>query len=139
MTVYRSGYRYQLDSGYEQPVPELLAYQARMHYATLEAGTLSIAAAYAWDGMSGPVLTTRWNIRASLIHDALYQLIRETALPPECRPIADVIFRRILIEDGVLPPIAWLYYSAVRLWGDASQHSAKQRYIITRAGHRRMQ
>jgi hypothetical protein len=32
---------------------------------------------YAWNGPSGPTLDTRNFMRGSLVHDALYQLMRE--------------------------------------------------------------
>ena len=47
-----------------------------------ESGCLQIAAGYAWDGASGPTIDTRNSMIASLVHDALYQLIREDNYPP---------------------------------------------------------
>jgi hypothetical protein len=43
-------------------------------------GVLSIRKFYAWDGHSGPTIDTRDFMRGSLIHDALYQLMREGVL-----------------------------------------------------------
>ena len=49
-------------------------------YITLDAGVLTIHAGYAWDGASGPVVDTVNSIRATLVHDAVYQLMREMVL-----------------------------------------------------------
>lgn len=43
-------------------------------------GLLKIDAGYAWDGPSGPTIDTKTFIRGSLVHDALYQLMREEKL-----------------------------------------------------------
>ena len=58
-------------------------------------GELTIRAQYAWDGPSGPTIDTKNFMRGSLIHDALYQLIRERILEPQYRKHADNILRTI--------------------------------------------
>ena len=40
-------------------------------------GLLTIRKGYAWDGPSGPTIDTKDFMRGSLVHDALYQLLRE--------------------------------------------------------------
>jgi hypothetical protein len=82
---------------------------------------------YAWDGPSGPVLDTVENMRGSLIHDALYQLLREEWLPANFREQADAEFRRLCIEDGVNRFRAWTWYYALRVGGNpaASPENAK--------------
>ncbi|MDF5607407.1 hypothetical protein P3745_24975, partial [Vibrio parahaemolyticus] len=47
-----------------------------------EQGLLTIKKGYSWDGVSGPATDTRNLILASLVHDELYQLMREE-LPPQ--------------------------------------------------------
>lgn len=39
-------------------------------------GVLTLSAGYAWDGASGPALDTPSFMRASAVHDALYQLMK---------------------------------------------------------------
>ena len=39
-------------------------------------GLLTINKGYAWDGPSGPTIDTKSFMRGSLVHDALYQLMR---------------------------------------------------------------
>ena len=72
---------------------------------------------YAWDGPSGPTIDTDNSMRASLIHDVLYQAIRENGLTCEFRRRADLEFRRILKSDGMSFPRRWIWWSAVRLFG----------------------
>lgn len=83
----------------------------------LHRGVLHLLAGYAWDGPSGPALDTKDFMRASLVHDALYQLMREGHLPMEWRKSADQIMHYICLEDGMLPFRAWYVYQAVRLFG----------------------
>lgn len=62
-------------------------------------GWLIISEGYAWDGASG-CPDVALILRASLIHDALYQLIREKHLPYFWRQPADLEFRNAILEDG---------------------------------------
>ncbi len=69
-------------------------------------GRLTIKKGYAWDGPSGPTIDTPSIMRGSLVHDCLYQLLRETDFgAPEThdqrRKKADEILYTICIEDGV--------------------------------------
>ena len=56
---------------------------------------------YCWDGPSGPTFDTAATIRASLIHDILYQAMAEGLISIKFRRIADLIFLSILREDGM--------------------------------------
>ena len=83
----------------------------------MKGGFLAIGKDYAWDGPSGPIVDTLTNIRASLVHDALYQLIRLKLLPMSFRKNADKELYRIMIEDGASHFRALYYYYAVRAFG----------------------
>jgi hypothetical protein len=90
-------------------------------YYTLDAlGNLTIKAGYAWDGASGPAIDTDTNMRGSLIHDVLYQMIRERELPESCRAAADDLLKKVCLEDGMNPFRAWYFHKAVRLFGGGS-------------------
>ncbi len=54
---------------------------------------------YAWDGPSGPTFDTPTNMRASLFHDALCQLIEEDLLDKKYRKYADGLLRTHMLED----------------------------------------
>jgi hypothetical protein len=65
--------------------------------------TLIIRVGYCWDGPSGPTIDDETNIRASLVHDALYQALKERLIPYSFgnRRVSDKIFRSILKADGM--------------------------------------
>jgi len=78
------------------------------------AGELRIRAGYCWDGASGPTIDTKNTMLGSLIHDALYQLIREGWLDFSHRKAADVLLRDIMISKGMTKIRARIWYRAVR-------------------------
>ncbi len=83
-------------------------------------GRLTIAKKFAWDGPSGPVIDTRNFMRASLVHDALYQILRESPDMKDrdgFRKKADKILRSICRDEDMSGlRSTWVYY-AVRLFG----------------------
>ena len=80
-------------------------------------GVLTIRKSYAWDGPSGPTIDTRNFMRGSLVHDALYQLMRLSALDYKVhRKRADEILKEICLEDGMSSFRAWYVYQAVHLF-----------------------
>lgn len=72
---------------------------------------------YAWDGPSGPTFDTPDFMRGSLIHDVLYQMIREESLTDVYRPEADKVLYQICREDGMPLWRAWYVWMAVRWFG----------------------
>jgi len=55
-------------------------------------------------------------MRGSLVHDALYQLMRLSALDYKAhRKRADEILREICLEDGICSFRAWYVYQAVHI------------------------
>ncbi len=81
-------------------------------------GHLTVVEGYAWDGPSGPVIDTKENLRASLVHDALYQLMRNRHLTAKAhKDKADKLFKKICIEDGVRRATAHIYYLGLKLGG----------------------
>ncbi len=94
-------------------------------------GMLTILPGYSWDGPSGPAIDSKSFMRASLIHDALYQLMRDCGLPKKHRKQTDEIMRDILLEDGLALHKypsgiimrtfsrlrAWYAYKLVRIFG----------------------
>ncbi len=77
-------------------------------------GMLYIAAGYAWDGATGALDFKR--VRpATLVHDALYQLMSYGALPntPMNKLAADLEFKRIMREDRF--KLRHSYYGGMRV------------------------
>lgn len=114
--VYRSGYKYQLMRTYTIRIPIIPPKPIHTDYISLSRqGDIIVKKGYAWDGPSWPAVDTSDFMRGSLIHDALYQLMREGHLDSVYRAIADCILYRICREDGMILFRAWYVYLGVRL------------------------
>jgi hypothetical protein len=111
-------YKYELKGAYALEIP-ITGCEVRTEYIDLESdGLLTIKDRYAWDGATNPARDTPNVMRASLVHDALYQLMRLKELDPEeHRKTADEIFRDICLEDGMGRFRAGYSYLAVRWFG----------------------
>lgn len=64
-------------------------------------GLLIIYPSYVWDGASGPTIDTLNSMRGSLIHDALYQLIRLGLIEYKYKDYADKLLHDLCTEDGM--------------------------------------
>ena len=115
--IYKDGYKYQLKERYVG----YISIKPRSHIdngwiSLSPEGCLLVKIGYAWDGATYfPDLKSI--MRASLIHDALYQLIRDGYLDISYREEADKILKYICIEDGMLSSLASIIYRAVRSFG----------------------
>lgn len=129
---YRSDYKYQLAEGYEIDVLIRPKTDIKTDFVDLDrTGNLRIKKAYAWDGPSGPVKDTAENMRASLVHDALYQLMRIGALNARThRKTADVQFMMICKEDGVSSRMANLWYRGLRRFGKPAASPQNKKKIV---------
>lgn len=116
---YRADYKYQLASDYKIHTSIYPHDDITTEFIDLDTGgTLLVRKGYAWDGPSGPVIDTEENMRASLVHDALYQLMRIEAISARThRKAADQLFKDICKEDGVSNIRATAYYRALRKYG----------------------
>ena len=118
---YKAGYKYQLHQDYAQAIPVSPAEPVFTPYLTLTtAGILLIKAGYAWDGPSGPTIDSKNFMRGSLVHDALYQLIRLGKLPFETKQVVDELLYSMCLEDGMSRLRASWVLLGVRLGGVAS-------------------
>ena len=124
--AYKDGYKYQLKQTYSVRIAVIPAAPIRTEYITLElTGDLTLKEGYAWDGPSGPTIDTKSFMRGSLVHDALYQLMREKQLDHKTyREPADRTLQAICKEDGMTALRAWSVYHGVRLFGDPSADPA---------------
>jgi hypothetical protein len=127
---YRGGYKYQL----KKPVillTRVFPDEAKVigNFVKLgEDGALEIGNGYAWDGPSGPTIDTKNFLRGSLVHDALYQLMREAGLDKATwRKTADEELVRFCGLDGMSRLRRWWVLKAVRRFADlaASPESRK--------------
>ena len=116
---YRSGYKYQLVETYSMRVAIEPAADIATDYVELtREGTITLNKSYAWDGPSGPAFDTKNFMRGSLVHDALYQLMRLEKLDAKVwRQTADRELRRICRDDGMTWIRASWVYRGVRAGG----------------------
>ncbi len=99
-------------------------------------GWLFVTQGYAWDGPSGPTFATKSTLRGSLVHDALYQLLRETGFGKNGngdthdlrRYRADQILRNICVEDRMWEWRADWWFRGVRAGGGPSA-AVKERRV----------
>jgi hypothetical protein len=124
---YKAGFKYQLNQTCTVDIG-LYGYDISSRYIRLTPdGILVIYSGYCWDGPSGPTIDTKNFMRGSLIHDALYQLIREGKLPKKCRLHADRALQIICLEDGMCGVRAWyVYHSVDKLAASAADPSSKK-------------
>ena len=127
----QSHYKYQLAKQYTH-LTNVLGYSGGNAFVRLGVdGVLTINPGYAWDGPSGPAFDTKNFMRGSLVHDALYQLIRTGALPQAARQVADDELRRVVLEDGMSRLRAAWVYAGVRLFGGGHTDSANEPTLQT--------
>lgn len=116
---YRSGYKYSLWETYRVQT-NLLGYTVTHRlFALTPDGMLTIFEDYPWDGPSGPTIDTADFMRGSLVHDALYEMMRLGLLPQECFHLANLELHRICIEDGMSDFRAGYVLRGVESFGSA--------------------
>ncbi len=141
MIKYRKGYKYQLAENYERMVSIHLAPRhgdieeefitLRRNDETLQ-GILQIKSGYAWDGPSGPTFDTKNFMEGSLIHDAIYQLIRMKRLPFDnaTRIAADDEIILSCKEHGMSWPRRKWVWIGLRLFAKSAANPKHRRKVI---------
>lgn len=125
--AYKQGYKYQLSEDYKITLDFSPTYNICTDYINFSlTGKLTILKGYAWDGASGPAIDTKDILRASLVHDALYQLIRQQFLSYSLRDKVDILFKNLCLDDGMIGIRAWYVHKAVKHFG---QYAAKNEAI----------
>ncbi len=129
---YRSDYKYQLAEGYDISISIKPKSDIKTEFINLDSeGNLTVKKGYAWDGPSGPVKDTKENMRASLVHDALYQLMRNKEISSRThRKAADQEFKDICKADGVSNLRASVYYKALRRFGKPAASPENKKKVV---------
>lgn len=128
---YRKGYKYQLVEDYSYPLGYAFAHDdVATTFLSIEQGTLTMYRGYAWDGPSGPTIDTANFMRGSLVHDALYQLMRYGLLDQALRKAADDELYRICLEDGMGKLRAWYVYKSVRLFARKAASRKNKKEVL---------
>jgi hypothetical protein len=70
-------------------------------------------------------------MRGSLVHDALYQLMRgEYIAKNDYRERADRILQQMCREDGMSVVRAWIVYQGVHIFGDPAADPSHKKAVI---------
>ena len=130
--AYKDGYKYQLREEYVTEIDILPEEDICTDYVVLTAGgKLTIRKSYAWDGPSGPAIDTLDFMRGSLVHDALYQLMRLEELDRDIfREPADRLLQKMCREDGMWRIRAWWVYLGVKFFADPAADPANKKPVI---------
>jgi len=128
---YRQGYKYQLSEDYaiQTDICPLRIF-CNDYLGITDSGLLTIYKGYAWDGPSGPTWDTKTFIRGSLVHDAIYQLIRHNHVAKEYKDYSDRLLQQICIEDGMNRIRAWYVYQAVKYFAGYAISPKSIKHII---------
>ena len=140
---YKDGYKYQLARNHTLSLDANIWRQLCLLNLSGVAGfiilnnarpELTIKKGYAWDGVSGaPDLKTA--MRAALVHDALYQVLRNSPQlkkrkREKIRKAADELFRDMMDKDGTPSFVVWVFYNIVRTFGKSSADPKNVRPIL---------
>jgi hypothetical protein len=135
MIKYTPGYKYQLRRNYTVATGIFPNRAVKLDFIELSLdGQIIIKKGYAWDGPSGPTVDTNSFMRGSLVHDALYQLMRNAYLPggnSETRHRVDKLLRQHCLEDGMTRIRAWWVYKAVHKFARESSTAHDIKPVIT--------
>lgn len=133
---YRAGYKYHLKADYRVQLRFIRpTHDIESEFITLNRdGWLTIWHGYAWDGPSGPTIDNlfgdRSGMRGSLVHDALYQLMRDGWLSISDRHKADREFFIILLEDKMNPSRATAWFAGVRIGAAGSAKASGEKPLM---------
>ena len=90
-------------------------------YVNIKDTIIEIRKGYMWDGVSG-FIDLDSMLGGSLVHDAMYQMLRADLLEPHHRSTADQLFKTIIKRDGTSKLLSWIAHTAVRALG--GRHAA---------------
>ena len=129
---YRDGYEHQLAETYKIKLPSNPVTQYDGQFLSIDInGTLTIKSGYCWDGASGPTWDTANCKKPSLVHDALYQLMRQEVLSRGYRKHADKLFYDMLRDNGMWYIRAQMWYRSVRMAAMSAANPKSRKKIYT--------
>lgn len=129
---YRAGFKYQLAKNYSLDTLISPNQEIETKYIDLSiSGLLTIKAGYSWDGPSGPSVDTKNFMAGSLVHDALYQLLRMELLHEGYRLAADMLLKEICIGVGMSPFRAGYINKILQWFGSSAAHPDNVKKVYT--------
>lgn len=129
---YKEGYKYQLCEVYKDHISIRPEVDIVTRYILLSVnGELEIRYGYAWDGASGPTIDTLNSMRATLVHDALHQLMRMGLLDRKWKTKTDLLFEEMLVEDDMSKCRARVWFRGVDKFGYSATLAENVKKVIT--------
>ena len=132
--IYTDGYKYQLREPFLikldfRPDNDIITNYCAF---TID-GWLVVSINYAWDGPSGPTYDSKNSMAGSLVHDVLYQLMREKLLPYGFRGKVDSLFYKLLRRAGMwyLRAKSW-YHSVKNFAGKHAKPSSMKKVLYAK-------
>jgi hypothetical protein len=134
---YKDGYACQLFEKYQVRIEIKPDQDIVTPYIELTTdGRLTINKGYAWDGPTFVYKLKRIlkrfikkMLRGSLIHDALYQLMREEKLSRGYKHKANLELHRACREDRLPRPLAWLVLKSMKFTGFATSPKNRKKIL----------
>ncbi len=128
---FRKGYKYQLAQDYVIQTSFRPCFAVKLQFLELSLeGLLKIKSGYAWDGASGPAIDSDNFMRASLVHDALYQLMRLNHLKKSAKVAADQLLVKITREDGMSRIRCWWILKGLKYFGARNVASSQVKKVF---------
>jgi len=128
---YGAGYKYQLKDEVRHRLWLDMGLDTKGNqFVCIEGGYLIIKPGYAWDGPSGPVIDRGSTMYPSLIHDALYQLIREGHMHIRYRDRCDKEFALLCKNRGVWSIWTRGYYRTLKAFGKSAATKAAKLFTM---------
>ena len=135
IVLYKKGYGNRLHEKFELYIPDSMTDKTITgsdNYVVLEPdGLMKFRRGYSWDGASGPTIDTKNTIRGSLVHDGLYQLMRENKLNRKHRNLVDKLLRQHLREDKMSRFRAWYWYKGVYIGAKKASLERSKRKVLS--------
>ena len=123
------GYKYQLVTQEVKVLPwHFGGVCIEEKYFTIRCQVLTIKTGYAWDGASGPAIDTPSFMRASLVHDVLYQCMRQGRISRELRWQADALLRQMCLDAGMSRLRAWYVWKCVKMFGKSATFNGIEKW-----------
>lgn len=128
---FRKGFKYQ-KYGTETFETDIMGYTCSTGFMRLQPnGFLTILDGYAWDGPSGLTFDTQSSYVGSLVHDALYELLRKRLLPSFRRVDADRELLKFCLASKMWAWRARAWYKAVRLGAGPAADPKNKKKVFT--------
>lgn len=115
---YKKRYQYELLDSFSFSTSFKPPSNVELKYIRIDTdGKITAKPGYAWDGATGAI-DTKSTMKASLLHDICYQLLKLNVIPMRYRKEFDGLYYKTALQNGMFIGRAFYHYAAVRIFGD---------------------